>query len=53
MKLLERIGSKADCQKEASVERVGTEISHAINGLIALANHYQIDLENIYNSEPE
>jgi NTP pyrophosphatase (non-canonical NTP hydrolase) len=49
--LLERIGSKAQWQKEPSVERLGEEISHAINCLIALANCYQIDLEKVYNSE--
>ncbi len=49
--LLERVGSKATWQKEPSLERLGTEISHALNCLIALANHYQIDLEKVYNSE--
>jgi NTP pyrophosphatase (non-canonical NTP hydrolase) len=49
--LLERIGSKATWQKEPSVERLGEEISHAPNCLIALANHYQIDLEKLYNPE--
>jgi NTP pyrophosphatase (non-canonical NTP hydrolase) len=49
--LLEWIGSKAEWQKEPSVERLSTEISHALNCLIALANHYQIDLEKAYNSE--
>ena len=49
--LLERIGSKATWQKEPSLERLAEEISHALNCLIALANHYQIDLEKVYNSE--
>ncbi len=49
--LLEQIGSKAQWQKEPSLERLGTEISHALNCLIALANHYQIDLEKVYNPE--
>ena len=48
--ILERVGSKATRQKEASVELLGEEISHAINCLISLANHYQIDLEKVYNS---
>ncbi len=47
--LLERVGSKASWQKEPSVERLGTEITHALNCLVALANHYQIDLEKVYN----
>jgi NTP pyrophosphatase (non-canonical NTP hydrolase) len=49
--LLERIGSKASWQKEPSSERLGEEITHALNSLIALANHYQIDLEKVYNTE--
>ena len=49
--LLERVGSKATWQTEPSVERLGTEISHALNCLIALANHYQIDLEKVYSPE--
>jgi hypothetical protein len=48
---LERAGTKANWQKEPSIERLGDEIVHALNCLIALANHYQIDLEKIYNSE--
>jgi NTP pyrophosphatase (non-canonical NTP hydrolase) len=47
--LLERVGSKAQWQKEPSVESLGEEITHALNYLIALANHYQIDLEKAYN----
>ena len=49
--LLERVGSKATWQKEASVERLGEEIRHALNCLTSLANHYQIDLEKVYNPE--
>jgi NTP pyrophosphatase (non-canonical NTP hydrolase) len=49
--LLERVGSKAEWQKESSVERLGEEITHALSCLIALANHYQIDLEKAYNPE--
>jgi NTP pyrophosphatase (non-canonical NTP hydrolase) len=49
--LLERIGSKAEWQKEPSVDRLAEEIKHALNCLIALANHYQIDLAKVYNPE--
>jgi NTP pyrophosphatase (non-canonical NTP hydrolase) len=43
--LIERIGSKAHWQKAGSAERLGEEISHALNCLVALAHHYRIDLE--------
>jgi NTP pyrophosphatase (non-canonical NTP hydrolase) len=49
--LLEQVGSKATWQKEPSVDRLGEEISHALNCLIALANQYKIDLEKVYNPE--
>jgi NTP pyrophosphatase (non-canonical NTP hydrolase) len=48
--LLERVGSKVTWQKEASVTRLGNEITHVLNCLIALANHFQIDLEQAYKS---
>ena len=43
--LIERIGSKAAWEKTGSAERLGNEITHAMNCLAALANHYGIDLE--------
>ncbi len=46
--LLERVGTKAQWDKEASTERLGGEISNTINCLVALANHYELDLEKIY-----
>ena len=43
--LLERIGTKALWEKQGDVGRLGTEITHTINCLLALANHYGIDLD--------
>ncbi len=46
--LLEKIGTKANWTKESSTERLGKEISNTLNCLVALANHYKIDLEAEY-----
>lgn len=46
--LLEKVGTKASWTKEASTERLGGEITNAINCLVSLANHYDIDLEAAY-----
>jgi NTP pyrophosphatase (non-canonical NTP hydrolase) len=46
--LLERVGTKSSWTKEPSKERLGNEITNAINCLIALANHYELDLEELY-----
>ena len=42
--LLERVGMKALWEKQGDVERLGTEVTHTINCLLALAHHYGIDL---------
>jgi NTP pyrophosphatase (non-canonical NTP hydrolase) len=42
--LLERIGTKATWEKQGDVGRLGIEITHTINCLLVLANHYSIDL---------
>ena len=45
--LLERIGSKMHWQKTGSTERLSEEIMHAMNSLLALVNHYDLDLETV------
>lgn len=47
--LLEKVGTKAGWTKESSTERLGGEIANTINCLIALANHYELDLEELYS----
>ena len=47
--LLERVGTKANWTKEPSTERLGNEITNAINCIVALANHYDIDLDSLYS----
>jgi NTP pyrophosphatase (non-canonical NTP hydrolase) len=46
--LLEKIGTKAAWTKEPSTERLGGEITNVINCIVALANHYNLDLESLY-----
>lgn len=45
--LLEKIGTKVDWQKEPSIERLGVEIGNLLNCIFALANHYDIDVEEV------
>lgn len=47
--LLEKVGTKANWSKEPSTERLAGEISNTINCLVSLANHYNIDLEQVYS----
>lgn len=47
--LLERVGTKAEWTKEPSTERLGSEITNTINCLVALANYYELDLEELYS----
>jgi NTP pyrophosphatase (non-canonical NTP hydrolase) len=49
--LLEKIGTKANWTKEASTERLGDEITNVINCIVSLANHYDLDLEDLYKSQ--
>lgn len=42
--LLEKVGTKATWQKEPSKERLANEITQLLNCVVALANHYDIDL---------
>ena len=46
--LLERIGTKAQWSKPASRERLSEEMVQLLNTIFALANYYQIDLEQAY-----
>ena len=46
--LLEKVGTKSSWTKEPSKERLGNEITNAINCLLALANHYEVDLDVLY-----
>ena len=46
--LLERIGTKANWQKEPSTERLAEEIKHLLNCTFALANQFGIDLNEAY-----
>ena len=46
--LLEKVGTKATWEKESSTERLAKEISNTLNCLMALANHYNIDIDKEY-----
>ncbi len=46
--LLERIGSKANWQKEPSTKRLAEEIERLLNCTFALANQFGIDLNETY-----
>lgn len=46
--LLERVGSKAAWQKEPDVARLAEELTHLLNNTFALANHFGIDLSEVY-----
>ena len=48
--LLEKVGTKSSWTKESNKERLGNEITNAINCLVALANHYELDLDTIYRN---
>jgi len=45
--LLEHVGTKQAWSKEPSIERLGCEIVNVLNCIVALANHYEIDLEQV------
>ena len=49
--LLERVGSKAAWQKEPDVARLAEEITHLLNNTFALANHFGIDLSDVYKNK--
>ena len=49
--LLEQVGSKAAWQKEPDVARLAEEITHLLNNTFALANHFGIDLSDVYRSK--
>ena len=51
--LLEQIGSKKFWQKDPSVERLAEEITHLLNCTFALANHFNIDLQTVYENKPK
>ena len=42
--LLEQVGSKAEWEKQPSVDRLATELAHLLNLSAVLANLYNIDL---------
>ncbi|HEY0010578.1 MAG TPA: hypothetical protein VGB97_01530 [Candidatus Paceibacterota bacterium] len=46
--LLEKIGTKANWEKQGSKERLGQEITNVLNCIVGLANHYELDLEALY-----
>jgi NTP pyrophosphatase (non-canonical NTP hydrolase) len=46
--LIEQVGSKMEWSKSPSVENLAEEISHVFNLLFALANHYDIALNQVY-----
>lgn len=46
--LLERIGSKAEWEREPSRERLSEELLHLLNMVFVLANRYEINLESAY-----
>ncbi len=43
--LLEKVGTKAEWEKEPSKERLGKEIIQLLNCVVSLANHYNINLD--------
>jgi NTP pyrophosphatase (non-canonical NTP hydrolase) len=47
--LLERIGTKAEWDKQPRRERLAEEMIHLLNMIFTLANHYQIDLDEHYD----
>lgn len=49
--LLERVGSKTAWQKEPDVARLAEEITHLLNNTFALANHFGIDLSEVYRNK--
>lgn len=49
--LLERVGSKAAWQKEPDVARLAEETTHLLNNTFALANHFGIDLSDVYRNK--
>ena len=49
--LLEQVGSKAAWQKEPDVARLAEEITHLLNNTFALANHFGIDLSDVYRNK--
>ena len=60
--LLERVGSKAAWRKERDmaaegegidpdVARLAEEITHLLNNTFALANHFGIDLSDVYKNK--
>lgn len=49
--LLEKVGNKANWEKEPSKERLTKEIRDLLNCVIVLSNHYEIDLENEYSDQ--
>ena len=46
--LIEQVGSKTEWSKSPNVENLAEEISHALNLLLTLANHYDIALNQVY-----
>lgn len=44
--LLEQVGSKAEWNKQPSVDRLAEELTHLLNLVAVLANVYNIDLSN-------
>ena len=49
--LLEGVGSKAAWQKEPDVARLAEETAHLLNNTFALANHFGIDLSDVYKNK--
>ena len=49
--LLEKVGSKAAWQKEPDVKRLAEEMTHLLNNTFALANHFGIDLAEVYRAK--
>lgn len=49
--LLEQVGSKTQWQKDPSVERLAEEMTHLLNSIFALANHFDIALSEVYRQK--
>ena len=51
--LLEQVGSKSQWQREPDAARLAEELTHLLNNAFALANHFQIDLAEVYRRKLE
>lgn len=51
--LLEQVGSKSQWQKEPDAAYLAEEITHLLNNIFALADHFHIDLAEVYRRKAD